>query len=698
MLSRNTAAAQMALWPRMGLNLALALLAVPALAHAAEDPGASAYATACAACHGATLGGGFGPPLAGPAFQAKWAAAPAALQDRIRMTMPPAKPNSLDAGTVAAIAGFLSPTASGTGAPPRPVAANVPSAGLGAGHGEPNTDAYYRAHEARLTALAGRMAPVTDALLQAPRDGDWLTWRRTRAALGFSPLQQIDKTNVKRLTVAWSLALGTGTNAIEPLVHDGVMFLNNNGVAMALDAASGDVIWRHARISPTIRVPLSQPRSIALYGQAVYVPTIDDHVLALDARSGDLIWDHEMVPISDRLETTAAPLVAHGKVIQGISGCQAADFPGGCLIVAMDAATGQEAWRFHTIARPGQAGGDSWNGAPVEQRFGGSVWTAGSYDPDLNLVYFGTGQTYHPTTLLAPTRRPGAASDALYTDTTIALNPDTGQLVWHYQHFPGDVWDLDWSFEQSLVTLRTPSGPQKAIVTSGKLGILDAVDAKTGRYLWSRDLGVQNLVTAIDPKTGAKTFDPGLVPAVGEMKLVCPGALGGRNWPASAVDPVHGVLFMPLVEACMEIGLQPTGAFRMTHRTPPDNDGKFGRVTAVDLNSRAILWTNRRRAPQSSAILATGGGLVFEGARDRSFRALDAGTGKTLWATRLDETPNAFPITFMAGGTQYVAVITGGGTPHDTTFRNFTPEIAGSTGNKTLWVFALDDRADAGGD
>src|SRR5262249_9476812 len=156
-----------------------------------------------------------------------------------------------------------------------------------------------------------------------------------------------------------------------------------------------------------------------------------------------------------------------------------------------------EIWRFNTLQRPGQGGVDTWNDAPLDKRFGGSVWTTPSYDAETNLVYVGTGQTYMPSALL--NRRPGlkGADDGLYTDSTIALDPDPGRLAWYYQHEPGDVWDLDWSFERSVITLPTPAGPRKAIVTAGKVGIFDVLDARTGQYLWSMDLGLQNFITGI---------------------------------------------------------------------------------------------------------------------------------------------------------------------------------------------------------
>jgi alcohol dehydrogenase (cytochrome c) len=408
-------------------------------------------------------------------------------------------------------------------------------------------------------------------------------------------------------------------------------------------------------------------------------------------RTGKLLWDTPIAGPEGRLQTTAAPLVVKGKVIQGVSGCQGDAFAGGCYIVALDAETGKEAWRFHTIARPGEKGGDSWNGAPTEKRYGGSVWTTPSFDVDTGLLYFGTAQTYNIATLTGPggSNKPGS-KDALHTNSTLAIDPDTGKLAWSYQHFPGDIWDLDWSFEQTVITI----AGRKAVVTIGKLGIVEAVDAKTGKYLWSLDLGLQNLVTAIDPKTGRKTYDPSMIPEKGQTKRVCPGALGVRNWLATAADPTSGQLFVPIVESCMNIGMRdtgdgPSGDMLLETLAMSGNGGQHGRVAAIDLATRKVTWTNRRRAPAASAILATAGGLVFEGSLDRWFRALDSASGKVLWQARLDDSPHGFPITYMAGDTQYVAIVTGGGTPHDFIYRSFTPEFRIPARQRTLWVFKL---------
>jgi alcohol dehydrogenase (cytochrome c) len=673
------------------------------VAWAMEAP--ETYTRDCAMCHGVRLEGGdapnYGPPLRGEVFIGHWgSASESTLVDYIAARMPLNRPGTLDSASATTLAAYLRQenNVNREFGEPTNVARAEALTASGPFAGDKNLDEAYRIARAHLDQLISHLTPIDDSVLAHPPNSDWLMFGHDWSAHRFSPLNQINRLTVHSLTLAWSASFPTGTNGIEPLVHDGVLFVNSNGTVQALEAATGDLIWEFVRNASSTRVPTSQPRGVALYGDSLFVPTVDNHIIALDVRTGKVRWDQQIGKPEERLELTAAPLVVHGKVIQGVSGCQGHTMPGGCFIVALDTSTGREAWRFNTIARPNQPGGNSWNGAPIETRFGGSVWNTGSYDPELNLVYFGTGQTYMISTLLRPGVK-GANRDALFTNSTLALNPDTGKLAWYYQHFPGDVWDLDWSFEQTIVEVPGDGQMKKAIVTAGKLGIIDAVDAATGRYLWSHDLGMQNLVTRIDPRTGRKDYNVALLPKIGASSLICPSALGVRNWPASAYEENSGTLFFPLVRSCMDFSLQDTSDhlnsktdvadFTFGRRVPPDSDGHFGEVAAVEVANQTTAWRSRRRYPQMSAALVTSGGVLFEGSSDRYFRALDSSTGKLLWHTRLDEVPNGFPITFMVGTTQYVAIMTGGGSPFELFFRDYTPEIRRSIGAKTLMVFAL---------
>ncbi len=429
--------------------------------------------------------------------------------------------------------------------------------------------------------------------------------------------------------------------------------------------------------------------------------------MALAARTGKLLWDRQIFTTAQgarngqaegvALHLDGGPIVAKGKVVVGVS-LGIANARGGCFIVALDAATGEEAWRFDTVAQPGQPGGDSWNGAPADQRYGAGVWTAGSYDPELNLVYFGTGNTYDTKTLLSPRQETGPWNYGLYTDSTLALDPDTGRLAWHFQHVHRDVWDLDWVFEQTLIDLPVDGRPRSLVVTGGKIALFDAMDRATGRFVFSRDLGVQNLVLSVDPRTGEKTINPALEPEPGKAKLLCPGSSGARSWPTTAYNPATHILYVPMIEDCADWTYQPRDAaataaggidMRFVPRHMPDADGNFGRLEAINLATGQVVWTRRQRAAVASSMLATAGGIVFNGSVDRTFSAYDEMTGKVLWRARLNASPSSSPITYSVKGQQYVAVVTGGGGAFDAQGRGLNPEIDNPAGGTTLVVFKL---------
>jgi alcohol dehydrogenase (cytochrome c) len=436
-------------------------------------------------------------------------------------------------------------------------------------------------------------------------------------------------------------------------------------------------------------------RTIALYGNKVYVPTSDVHIVALDARTGRVAWDHEVASRKDRYGMTGGPLVAKGKVMVGTTGRAA----GGNLIVALDAETGQEAWRFNAIAQPTTPFGNSWNGVSVEQRNGASVWVAGSFDPATGLALFGVAQTYDTGPYRNLVKEGNVTNDLLYTDSTVAIDPDTGKLAWHYQHQPNDQWDLDWAFEQVL--LRLPGSNKTLVATSGKQAIYDVIEADTGKYVFSIDLGLQDIVTSIDPKTGAKNVNPRLIPGGGDAITVCPHAGGAKSWLPESYNSDTKTMFVPLVESCMDLtpvaaggrGSLSTGV-RWSLRPRPDSDGKYGRVEAINLETRKVIWTNRQRAPQSTGVLATAGGVVFAGALDRVFAAYDDASGRELWRVRLNDVPNAAPISYMVNGKQYVAVTVGNGGAQTATFPALVPEIRNPPDHgAAVWAFELPDKA-----
>lgn len=649
-----------------GLLAANGLAATVPNAGAAEEKPkqaniAEVYASRCESCH----------PNLGPVIQYKWAGSDASeLASYTQRTMPPGDDEPLDGETATRLADYM---------------LELGRASLG--ESSKHEDAVAREARARLRATAERLTPVTDAVLKAPPKGDWLAWRGNVGAGGFSGLTQINPSNVKGLRLVWSKTLGPGTNGIGPLAHDGVIFVYGGGSISAIDAVSGDTIWTH--LATTKKRDITQPRGVSLYGSALYASTVDNHVMALDAKTGELRWDRQ-VTNSGKFTFTAPPLAANGKVFQASAMCTARGAR--CFMTALDAATGEEIWRTYTIPGDGEPGSESWGDTPAGQRSGAGSWSGASYDYDKGQIIFGTGNTYGVANLLR--NGPANIPAALYTNTTIKLDAQTGKVVWSYQHFPGDVWDEDWTFERTIV--KDPRGSGRlAVINVGKLGILDALDLETGRYLWSIDLGFQDLVTHIDSQTGAKAIDLSKVPVPGQPATVCPFAGGVRNWPATSYDPDRSLLFVPILDACMQFSIERSSkaqaqqsVWRVMPR--PGSDGQYGGLMALDLRTGKPLWTVRHRADPASAVLATKSGVIFAGARDRWFRARDARTGKTLWQVRLADTPNSFPITFMAGGRQYIAVVTGGGTYVDQFVSHLIPEVEPSRGKMALWLFALD--------
>jgi alcohol dehydrogenase (cytochrome c) len=674
-------------------------LVAPSFTAAQQTAGDAVYKESCASCHGKNLDDGeFGPPLKGVEFRSAWFGKSAdALFTKIE-SMPPAAPGSLGAEKHADLLAYLMsqnllvagqkpvPTdieqlktmllPGFTGGPSGGLSASVP---LPPGPHVNNPLAAYK--------------PVTDTLLQNPPAGEWPTWRRGYDGQGFSPLKQITKQNVADLHTAWSWSLPNGPNESTPLFHDGVLFVHGYGdKVQALDAATGDLLWQYSRRIP-MGVPTSVKRAIAIYGDKVYTGTSDAHIVALDVKTGRVAWDKAIADVKAGYGLTGGVTVAKGKVIATTAGRA----PGGNFIVALDAETGREAWRFNTIPKETEAGGNTWNGVPYEKRNGASVWVPGSYDSTTGLLYFGVGQTYDT----GPYRDQieGQNDDLLYTDSTVAIDPDTGKLAWFYQHLSNDQWDYDWAFTRMLVRI-APNGTL-LVGTGGKQAIYDFLDAKTGKYHFSFDLGVQNVITGIDPVTGAKRIDPTLVPSKDQTVTTCPHAGGAKNWLPDSYNPESHVLFVSLVEACMDLvpvapggrGSLSTGV-RWTLRPRPDSDGKYGRVHAINVDTKKTVWMMRQRAPESTGVLATAGGVVFAGALDRSFSAYDDATGKELWRVRLNDVPSSAPITYQVNGRQYVAVVVGNGGAQAATFPALVPEIKNPPDRgAAIWVFELPNRS-----
>lgn len=667
------------------------------------DAGRRAYQVACVMCHGRNLADGpLGAPLKGPQFMQKYGGRSVLeLFEITRTTMPTANPGSLPPQTYAALVAFMlqeNAIVAGNAelpADPRQLAGmQVPAGGFSFMDYSP----YAARDPVVLPDPTEQFRPVTDRELQQPPAQDWLHWRRGYAAHGFSPLAQITRSNADALQLAWSWTLPAGSAEAVPLVRDGTLFMIGHGdIVQALDAATGDLLWQYNHVPEPGAAPFHK-RGLALYGERLYFGTSDVHVVALDVHTGAVVWDQRVGDFREREGINGGPLVARGKVMLGTTATGVGAKPGGPQLVGLDAETGAIAWRLGTIPRHGEPGGDSWNGVPWEQRTGASVWTPGSYDPETGLAYFGTGNTYDTGPLLRPNETPGVSNDALYTNSTLAIDPDDGQLVWYYQHFPNDQWDMDWAFERQILDLEVDGAARKVVLTAGKIGIYDALDAYTGEFLFAHDLGLQNIVTAIDPASGRKQVDTSLYPGDGEIKLVCPHGAGAKNYLPASWDAENGILMLPLNEACMDVYPVPGGGelaalssgVNWGIRPRPDSDGNYGRVQALDLLTGEPRWTVRGRAPITSGVLSTAGGVTFVATLDRVLHAYDSADGAHLWQARLNDVSSSSPIAYAVDGRQYIAVVTGEGGFHARSFAPLVPELR-SPPNRgaTIWVFAL---------
>ena len=532
--------------------------------------------------------------------------------------------------------------------------------------------------------------PVTDAMLERPEPGDWLHWRRTLDGWAHSPLDQINTRNAGRLQLVWGWTLAPGASEPGPVVHDGVMYVPQaSGVVHALDAATGDLLWDYAHKferSPDVSLP-SRLRSVAISADKVLLATPNAHLVALDARTGKVVWDHTVADEKLGYRYTSGPIVVKGKLIAGMTGCERFK-DDVCFISAHDLQTGRELWRVSTIARPGEPGGETWGTLPLKRRAGGDAWIPGSYDPGTNLVYWSVAQ---PKPWARISR--GTDGDALYTNSTLAIDPDTGKVTWYHQFLPGESHDQDEVFESVLID----RGGRRSLYKMGKLGILWQLDRTTGTFISAHDLGYQTLVD-VDATTGKVAYRPGMLPKSGVEIEFCPDIQGVRGWHAMSYDPGTSALLIPIHPACQKAayldrvepenlgvptvyGNNPAyngyrGGPSSRHPKMPDHAGA---LIAMDIDTGRVRWQFPMRSAPSISTLTTAGGLTVNGDSGRNLYVHDTATGKVLFQTRLPAPLNGSAITYSARGRQYLAVATEAG--------------ARRPGGNAIYVFALPEDA-----
>jgi alcohol dehydrogenase (cytochrome c) len=540
--------------------------------------------------------------------------------------------------------------------------------------------------------------PVTADRLKKPDDGDWLMVRRTYDGWGYSPLTEITPGNVARLRPAWVVSTGVNNgHEAAPIVNNGVMFVATPGnQVIALDAASGRILWRYRRPLPEDVISLHPTsRGVSLFGDKVFFASADAVLVAIDAKTGREVWTAKVEENRNGYYMSLSPLVADGKVIVGASGGELG-IRG--FVAAFDLDTGKPLWKVFSVPAPGEPGSETWPKGNQWKTGGGSIWISGNYDPATNLAYWGTGNG-------GPwmgDQRPG---DNLYTSSTIAIDLSSGTIKGHFQYHPNDSWDWDEVSPPILVDYARNGRTVKGLIDvarDGYLWFLERTDSRIN-FVQGVPFVKQNVFTSIDPKTGRPEIDPAHKPGTGKKAEFCPSLWGGKNWPPIAFSPKTRMIYIPANEnLCSDsIGapITYTPGSRFTGATTgffiaPGAD-HIGEVQAWNVDTGKRVWTHQYKTSENwGPMLATAGGVVFSGGtNDQKFHAFDAASGKLLWDFPTNSGIIGQPSSFTVNGKQFVAVQSGWGIDskgmqtrlNEASPGNF-PEVPEGG---AIWVFAV---------
>jgi alcohol dehydrogenase (cytochrome c) len=512
-----------------------------------------------------------------------------------------------------------------------------------------------------------RYTPVTAERLKKPEDGNWLHFRRTYDGWGYSPLAQINADNVERLQPVWSYATGqVEGHQAPPIVNNGVMFVATPGnQVIALEAKTGNLLWRYKRPFPEDMTPLHPTsRGVALYGDKVYFAAAEAVLVALNAKTGKEMWTSKVDDYKVGHYISMAPLIVDGKVMVGSSGGELG-IRG--FLAAFDSETGKELWKTYTVPAPGEPGSETWpTGGEHYKRGGASIWITGTYDPETELTFWGTGNA-------APwfgDQRPG---DNLYTSSVVAFDVATGDMKGHFQYHPNDSWDWDEVSPPLLLDYRYNGRQVKGLVNVSRSGYLWQLERTAGKinFVTGQPYVRQNVFKSLDPNTGRPDIDETKKPGTGKTAEFCPSLWGGKDWPPAAFSPQTRMLYIPANEnLCTELtGETPKYVPGERYMGVASNVLKIvagadhvGELQAWDIDSGKKVWTTKLPSFNWGPVLATGGGVLFAGGtNDRMFRAFDAKTGNILWEFPTISGVAAVPVSFQVDGTQYIAVQSGWG-------------------------------------
>jgi alcohol dehydrogenase (cytochrome c) len=515
--------------------------------------------------------------------------------------------------------------------------------------------------------LLQKYAPVTADRLKNPEDANWLLFRRTYDGWGYSPLKEITPDNANRLQLVWSTATGQieGHQA-PPIVNNGVMFVATPGnQVLAIEAKSGNLLWRYKRPLPEDVIHLHPTnRGVALYGDKVYFASADCVLVALDAKTGKEVWTANVDDYKKAYYMSLAPLIVDGKVILGASG---GELGVRGFVAAMDAETGKELWKTYTVPAPGEPGSETWPaGGDHYKRGGGSIWVTGTYDPETNLTFWGTGNA-------APwfgDQRPG---DNLYTSSVIALDATTGAIKGHHQYHPNDSWDWDEVSPPIVVNYERDGKTVRGLINVSRSGYIWHLERTAGKinFVTGQPYVRHNVFKSLDPKTGRPDVDETKKAGTGKTAEFCPSLWGGKDWPPVAFSPRTRLMYIPANEnLCTELtgevpkyvlGERFMGVAKNVLKIVAGAD-HIGELQAWNIDTGKKVWTTNLPSFNWGPVLATGGDVLFSGGtNDRMFRAFDAKTGKVLWEFQTISGVTAVPSTFEVDGKQYVAVLSGWG-------------------------------------